>query len=242
MELIVKNLTKKIDDSDILNNINLQIGSGEAAALVGANGAGKTTLINCILNLYTRYSGEIFFDGLDAKSKKCDKKRKDVTFMLDTTGLFATLNAWDNIEFYDRIYHPDSSTTERNKRISRIFKEISLEGKEKQQVTKYSKGMKQRLAIGRTMVTKPRLIVLDEPYLGLDFEGKNFLTHYLIDLKKAGCTILLSSHDLTEIEKVCDKAFFIKNGELKAEKDLNKCGDMKSKISSLEQMYEKVLM
>ena len=109
-------------------------------------------------------------------------------------------------------------------------------------MTKYSKGMKQRLAIGRTMVTSPRLIVLDEPYLGLDFEGKNFLTQYLIDLKKTGCTILLSSHDLTEIEKVCDKAIFIKKGELKAENDLNKCNDMDSKISTLEEMYAKVLM
>ncbi|MBQ6387500.1 MAG: ATP-binding cassette domain-containing protein [Ruminococcus sp.] len=94
--------------------------------------------------------------------------------MLDTTGLFATLNAWDNIEFYDRIYHPDSSAAERKARISGVFKEISLDGKEKQYVTKYSKGMKQRLTIGRTMVTKPRFIILDEPYLGLDFEGANF--------------------------------------------------------------------
>lgn len=162
--------------------------------------------------------------------------------MLDTTGLFATLNAWDNIEFYDRIYNPDSSADERKTRITNIFKKISLEGKEKQYVTKYSKGMKQRLAIGRTMVTSPRLIVLDEPYLGLDFEGKNFLTQYLIDLKKTGCTILLSSHDLTEIEKVCDKAIFIKKGELKAENDLNKSNDMDSKISTLEEMYAKVLM
>lgn len=242
MELIVKHLKKKIDNTEILKDVNLQINSGEAVALVGANGAGKSTLINCILNIYTKYSGEILFDGLDVKSKKCDKKRKDITFMLDTTGLFATLNAWDNIEFYDRIYNPDSSADERKTRITNIFKKISLEGKEKQYVTKYSKGMKQRLAIGRTMVTSPRLIVLDEPYLGLDFEGKNFLTQYLIDLKKTGCTILLSSHDLTEIEKVCDKAIFIKKGELKAENDLNKCNDMDSKISTLEEMYAKVLM
>ena len=242
MELTVRNLSKKIEDTEILRNIDLKIRSGEAAPLVGANGAGKTTLINCILNIYTKYSGEILFDGVDVKSKKCDKKRKDATFVLDTTGLFATLNAWDNIEFYDRIYHPDGSDAERKTRISGIFKEISLEGKEKQRVTKFSKGMKQRLAIGRTMVTKPRLIVLDEPYLGLDFEGKSFLTNYLISLKKTGCTILLSSHDLTEIEKVCDKAIFIKSGEMKAENDLKNYGDMKSKVSSLEQMYAKVLM
>lgn len=242
MELTVSNLTKEIEGAEILKNINLRIGSGEAVALVGANGAGKTTLINCILSIYTKYSGEILLDGLNVKQEECYLKRKEVTFILDTTGLFATLNAWDNIEFYDRIYNPCSSAAERKERIAGIFKEISLEGKERQFVTKYSKGMKQRLAIGRTMVTKPRLIVLDEPYLGLDVEGKYFLTHYLLNLKQAGCTIMLSSHDLTEIEKVCDKAIFIKSGELRDEKNLSKCGDLEAEKSELEQMYAKVLM
>ena len=109
-------------------------------------------------------------------------------------------------------------------------------------VTKYSKGMKQRLAIGRTLVTHPELIVLDEPYLGLDFEGKYFLTNQLLKLKKRGCAILLSSHDLTEIEKVCDKAVFIKSGVLKEEKELSKCGRSEAEKSELEQMYARVLM
>lgn len=242
MELTINNLQKKIDGIEILKNINFQILSGDSVALVGANGAGKTTLINCILSIYTKYSGDILLDGLNVRQEECSKKRKEVAFMLDTTGLFATLNAWDNIEFYDRIYNPRSSIAERKSRIDGIFKEISLEGKEKQLVTKYSKGMKQRLAIGRTMVTKPRLIVLDEPYLGLDVEGKYFLTQYLLKLKQAGCTILLSSHDLTEIEKVCDKAIFIKQGELKAERNISRCGDLEVVKSELEQMYTRVLM
>ncbi|MBQ6387499.1 MAG: ATP-binding cassette domain-containing protein [Ruminococcus sp.] len=73
MEITVRNLTKEIENIEILKNINLQIGSGEAAALVGANGAGKTTLINCILNVYTKYSGEILFDGLNVKLKEYEK-------------------------------------------------------------------------------------------------------------------------------------------------------------------------
>lgn len=242
MELSVKNLTKAIEGVEILKNINLCISSGDAVALVGANGAGKTTLINCILSIYTKYSGEILFDGIDVKSESADKMRKKTAFMLDTTGLFANLNAWDNIEFYDRIYNPMSSAAERKERISSIFEAISLDGKERQFVTKYSKGMKQRLAIARTMVTKPALIVLDEPYLGLDVEGKYFLNNYLLKIKKEGCTILLSSHDLNEIEKVCDKVIFIKNGELKSEKNLSGCRNQDSIKSELEQMYAKVLM
>lgn len=241
MELAVRNLTKEIEGVRILENINLKINSGEAVALVGANGAGKTTLINCILSIYTKYDGEILFDGLNVKRKECNKKRKEVAFMLDTTGLFAALNAWDNIEFYDRIYNPSSSVIERKTRISDILKKTSLEGKEYQLVTKYSKGMKQRLAIGRVMVTKPQLIILDEPYLGLDVEGKYFLTNYLLALKHSGCTILLSSHDLTEIEKVCSKAIFMKSGKLIDEKNLSS-SDWKAEKSELEQLYAKVLM
>lgn len=242
MELLIKSLSKTVDDVPVLNNINLEIKSGGAVALVGANGAGKTTLINCILSIYSQYSGEILLDGVNVKDERCENLRKKIAFILDTTGLFSTLNAWDNIEFYDRIYNPKSSVEERKERISGIFNEISLNGKEKMPVTKYSKGMKQRLSIGRTMVTCPELIVLDEPYLGLDVEGKYFLTNHLLKLKERGCSILLSSHDLTEIEKVCDKAVFIKSGTIKEEKELSRCGDSETEKSELEQMYARVLM
>ena len=239
MNLLIKELSKKSDNVTILNGIDLEVKSGEAVALVGANGAGKTTLLNCILGIYSRYSGEILVNGIDVKSKECDALREKVAFVLDTTGLFAPLTAWENIEFYDRLYNPKSTCDERRARIERIFEEISLKGKENMIVTKFSKGMKQRLAIGRTLVIKPELILLDEPYLGLDVEGKNFLTEQLLKLKKEGCTILLSSHDLTEIEKVCDKAVFVKKGEIRDEKPLS---NFEAEKSELEMMYAKVLM
>ncbi|MCR5584033.1 MAG: ABC transporter ATP-binding protein [Lachnospiraceae bacterium] len=239
MNLLIKELSKKSDDVTILNSIDLEVKSGEAVALVGANGAGKTTLLNCILGIYSHYSGEIRINGIDVKSKECDALREKVAFVLDTTGLFAPLTARENIEFYDRMYNPQSSCDERRARIERIFEEISLKGKGDMAVTKFSKGMKQRLAIGRTLVIKPELILLDEPYLGLDVEGKSFLTGLLLKLKKEGCTILLSSHDLTEIEKVCDKAVFVKKGEICDEKPLS---NFEAEKSELEMMYAKVLM
>ncbi|MCR5584461.1 MAG: heme ABC exporter ATP-binding protein CcmA [Lachnospiraceae bacterium] len=239
MNLSIRNLSKEADNVSILNRIDLEVKSGEAVALVGANGAGKTSLLNCILGIYSRYSGEILIDGTDVKSRKSDTLREKVAFVPDTTGLFAPLTAWENIEFYDRMYNPKSSGDERKARIERIFEEISLKGKENMVITKFSKGMKQRLSIGRTMVIKPELILLDEPYLGLDVEGKEFLTEHLRKLKNKGCTILLSSHDLTEIEKVCDKAVFIKQGEIRDEKPLS---NYETEKSELEMMYAKVLM
>lgn len=242
MELKVNDLSKEIEGVRILENINMEIKSGEAVALVGANGAGKTTLLNCILNIYTKYTGEIFLERQNIKDKIDPGIRRKIAFILDTTGLFVPLTAWENIEFYDRLYNPDSSSKERSERLSKIFEKISLKRKEKGRITGFSKGMKQRLAIGRTMVNEPEMIVLDEPYLGLDVEGKCFLTEYLLNLKKRGCTILLSSHDLTEIEKVCDRAVFIKEGRVKDEKRLDHQSDNETRKSELEKMYEKVLM
>lgn len=239
MNLSIKNLSKESDNVSILNRIDLEVKSGEAVALVGANGAGKTSLLNCILGIYSRYSGEILINGIDVRSSECDALREKIAFVLDTTGLFAPLTAWENMEFYDRMYNPKSSGNERRARIERIFEEISLKGKENMVITKFSKGMKQRLAIGRTLVIKPELILLDEPYLGLDVEGKNFLTEQLLKLKKEGCTILLSSHDLTEIGKVCDKAVFIKQGGIRDEAPLS---NHETEKSELEMMYAKVLM
>jgi ABC-type multidrug transport system ATPase subunit len=239
MNLSIKDLSKESDNVSILNRIDLELKSGEAVALVGANGAGKTSLLNCILGIYSRYSGEILINGIDVRSSECDALREKIAFVLDTTGLFAPLTAWENMEFYDRMYNPKSSVNERRARIERIFEEISLKGKENMVITKFSKGMKQRLAIGRTLVIKPELILLDEPYLGLDVEGKNFLTEQLLKLKKEGCTILLSSHDLTEIEKVCDKAVFMKQGEIRNEAPLS---NHETEKSELEMMYAKVLM
>ncbi len=239
MNLSIKDLSKESDNVRILNRIDLELKSGEAVALVGANGAGKTSLLNCILGIYSRYSGEILINGIDVRSSECDALREKIAFVLDTTGLFAPLTAWENMEFYDRMYNPKSSVNERRSRIERIFEEISLKGKENMVITKFSKGMKQRLAIGRTLVIKPELILLDEPYLGLDVEGKNFLTEQLLKLKREGCTILLSSHDLTEIEKVCDKAVFIKQGGIRDEAPLS---NHETEKSELEMMYAKVLM
>ncbi len=222
MEIKIDNLSKSIDKVKVLKDISIRIRSGEAHALVGSNGAGKTTLINCILGLYSQYSGKIEIDGLDIRSKMFKQSRKNIAFVLDTTGLFVSLNAWDNIEFYDRLCNSNSTVAERKERVSKIFEIISLENRKYDSITKFSKGMKQRLALGRTMVCNPQAIILDEPFQGLDVEGKILLSSYLNGLKQKGCTILLSSHDLSEIEKICDVVSFVKCGEIVLTKNINR--------------------
>lgn len=235
MEIKIENLSKDIEQVTVLSDISLRIRSGEAHALVGSNGAGKTTLINCVLGLYSQYSGKIEIDGIDIRSKMFEQGRKNIAFVLDTTGLFISLNAWDNIEFYYRLCNSNSTAAERKERISSIFKIISLENRKYDSITKFSKGMKQRLALGRTMVCNPQAIILDEPFQGLDIEGKILLSNYLKGLKQQGCTILLSSHDLSEIEKICDMVSFIKDGRIVLTKNV-------SKSENLEEIYQNTIM
>ncbi|HEY5587740.1 MAG TPA: ABC transporter ATP-binding protein, partial [Candidatus Paceibacterota bacterium] len=214
MELIIKNVCKKIGDNNILTNVNLNIKKGDTFALVGPNGAGKTTLIRIILGLYEMTKGEVYVDGVSITSKEYNQKKNEISFVLDNLGLFRDLNAWENIEFFDRIYNPKSTKNDRKARIEKILKEIDLFNKSKDNISFFSRGMKQRLAIGRTLVNTPKLFILDEPSKGLDVEGQVFLVDYIKRLKKTGCTIFINSHDLSYIEKVCDCVAFIKNGEI----------------------------
>lgn len=239
MEVKISHLTKIIQNRKILDDISISLQSGTSVALVGPNGAGKTSLIRCLLGLYSKFDGDIIINGYDIRCKNFGMKRGKIAFLLDTTGLFATLTAWENIEFYDRLHGNNSAS--RNERISTVLNSINLLNRSKEMLQGYSKGMKQRLSIARTMILNPRLFILDEPFQGLDVEGRIFLSNYLTKLKEEGCTIIISSHDLYEIEKLCDSVYFIKEGRIVAHEKLVSSNNLDGiyflRTSDNEQVY-----
>lgn len=113
---------------------------------------------------------------------------------------------------------------------------IQLKDYQNESITKLSRGMRQRLCIGRTMSNVPRFLILDEPYLGLDIENQLFLTDYLQDLKEKGTTIFISAHDLAHLEKLCDQVSFIKNGKI-----IEECS-LENRTVNLEALYRKVII
>lgn len=230
MELKIMNVCKTMDKKKILNNISLHIGSGKCLGLVGPNGAGKTSLIRSILGLYN-YEGEVLYG--DLKQTEVDMSKNKIMFILDTSGLLRNLNVRENVEFFSRVYCESASSAERNEKVDSILKKINLYEYSHKKIKTLSRGMKQRLAIGRTMVITPELFILDEPYVGLDVEAQIFLTNYLQALKKKGCTILISSHDLGHLEKVCDEIAFISNGTI------IKCVDV-DRDMVLEDIYKEI--
>lgn len=212
MEIKVNGVSKTISGKQVLSGVSFDIGDAECVGLVGPNGAGKTTLIRSMLGLYA-VDGRILYDGVDVKDM--DFLKSKVFFMLDNFGLFKELNVHDNLEFFYRAYNgPRIDGKEMGAKIEDILHDINLSERSNDTVKSLSKGMKQRLSLGRTMVSLPSMLILDEPFSSLDVEGQLFLVDHLKKLRTAGTTILISSHDLGHLQKICDSIVFIKEGKM----------------------------
>ncbi len=212
MDIKAVNVSKTIGNEVVLRNVSFNVNRGDVFALVGPNGAGKTTIIRIILNLYNCTSGEVFVDGISVNDRKYDRVRNRIGFVLDNIGLFKDLNAWENIEFFDRIYNPDASWHDRNSRITKLLKTVDLYSKKNDAIAFFSRGMKQRLALARALINDPELLILDEPSRGLDVEGRLMLKDFVSDMKKKDCTVFVNSHDLTGLQVMCTKLAFIDHG------------------------------
>ncbi|MBE5966537.1 MAG: ABC transporter ATP-binding protein [Lachnospiraceae bacterium] len=238
MQVKIEGITKKLGQREVLNNISFVVPDNKCVGLIGPNGAGKTTILRLILGLYIEDRGRVLFD--DKKREQLNLADPDtcITFLLDASGLMRLLTVRENIEFYHRFYCRNESSDKRNEEIDNILKRINLYDYRNAGIKELSRGMKQRLSIGKTMVAHPRFFVMDEPYLGLDVEAQIFLSDYIQELKASGCTILISAHDLGHLEKICDEAVFIKNGTIVAH--INIPADCKRDY--LEDLYKEYII
>jgi heme ABC exporter ATP-binding subunit CcmA/heme exporter protein CcmB len=187
----VANLTKSFGPRQALAGVNLRIAPGECVVLVGPNGAGKTTLLRILATLTRPTSGEVRIAGLDPAKAGADARRR-IGFLSHRTLLYDDLTAEQNLAFYARMYAiPDAEA-----RINALLERGGLTARRHDLVRTYSRGMQQRLAVARAVLHRPALVLLDEPYTGLDPLAADALTSLLTDLTDEGCTLLLTSHDL----------------------------------------------
>lgn len=241
MNVKFKNVTKEIKRKIILRDVSFEIESGDIFALIGPNGAGKTTLMRILLGLYDATAGDVSVDNISVKAREYNALKSRFGFLLDNLGLFKDLNAWDNIELFDRIYYPESRYDDRKDRISYSLKKVGLYQNRDENIKFFSRGMKQRLAVARAIINDPKLIILDEPDRGLDVEGRLMLREIVQASAKNGATVFISSHELNEMQKFCTKIGFLNNGELLC------CGSIKEisqkyKASDLEEIYKKIII
>lgn len=206
--LKVENLTKKFSNKEILHNVSFSIDAGDILAFIGPNGAGKTTVIKCILGLQKITRGHITINGYDI-TKNFIKAIERVGCIVESPDVYMYLSGYDNLKLQANLYKNISE-----EEITRVIKLVGLENRIYDKVSKYSLGMRQRLGIASSLINFPNLLILDEPTNGLDPEGIKELRELLIKLSQEGIGILISSHNLSELESFCNRVCIISHGQI----------------------------
>ena len=211
METILKceKLCKNFGKRNILKNVSLEIKEGDILGFIGPNGAGKTTTIKLILGLQSITSGKVTINGYDIE-KEFTHAIKRVGAIVENPDMYMYLSGYQNLKLVANLYK--GITTER---IDKVVKLVKLENRIHDKVSKYSLGMRQRLGIEQAILHNPNLLILDEPTNGLDPEGIKEMRELLVELAtKEKMAILISSHNLAELDNFCTKVCIIKNGEV----------------------------
>jgi ABC-2 type transport system ATP-binding protein len=217
-----------------VKDLNLQIRAGEVFGFLGPNGAGKTTTMNVLLGFVNATAGEAFLFGVNVREPIA---RQRIGYLPELTYYYKFLTAEEILRFYARIF--DIPRAEADRRIERLLKLVELESARKRPLKTYSKGMQQRVGLAQALINDPDLLILDEPTSGLDPIGRMKVREIIQRLKNEGKTVFFSSHELGEVETVCDRVAIINQGELKVEGSV---ADLVQKYqTNLEQIFLKVV-
>lgn len=208
----VKNLTKKFKKVTAVKNASFDVEYGELFAFLGPNGAGKSTTIRILTTLAVPTSGEVHVAGYNV-IKDGEKVRKKIGLVADKMILYDRLTAYENVEFFAKLY--GMAPVEIKKRANELFEILEISEWRNEYVSKFSTGMKQKINIIRALIPQPDILFLDEPTLGLDphttVSLRNFIKHLNKDMGK---TIVLTTHDLHEVEMLADTIAIINKGEI----------------------------
>jgi ABC-2 type transport system ATP-binding protein len=215
-------LTKNYDKLVAVDNLNLRIKSGEIYGLLGPNGAGKTTTILMMLGLSEPTSGRVFVDGYNSTTQPI-KVKQIAGYLPDNIGFYEDLTGKENLRFIAELNGlPDKHI---NDRIDYVLERVGLSDVGDKPVGTYSRGMRQRLGIADILIRDSKVVILDEPTLGLDPEGIEHILQLIVDLsKKDGRTVLISSHLLYQIQRVCDRVGIFVKGKLLASGPIDTLG------------------
>ncbi len=195
-----------------VKDLNLSVRAGEVFGFLGPNGAGKTTTMNVLLGFVNATSGAAFLFDVDVREPIA---RQRIGYLPELTYYYKFLTAEELLRFYARIF--GIPTAQADRRIDELMKLVELEPARKRPIKTYSKGMQQRVGLAQALINNPDLLILDEPTSGLDPLGRMKVREIIQRLKNEGKTVFFSSHELGEVETVCDRVAIINQGELKVE-------------------------
>lgn len=204
--MLTLNKIKKSYGKDVaLSGVSLTIPTGSCYGLVGPNGAGKSTLLKILSSVIQEYHGKVELDGQNKKNLK-----KLIGYVPQEICLEQTLSASSNLKLFGRIYGLKGKSLK--KRVQEVLREIGLADRGDDKVVHFSGGMKRRLNIGCALMHNPRLIIMDEPTVGIDPQSRRYIFQMIRRLQEQGCTIIYATHYMEEVERLCDSVAFIDQG------------------------------
>ena len=207
----IKNVTKKYGNKKALDNVSFTVEDGDIFAFIGHNGAGKTTLIKSIVGIHDFDEGDILINGISIKNEPVECK-KLMAYVPDNPETYEHMKAIDYINFICDMYEID--TNEREKNIKKYAKLFDMEDKLNDTIDSYSHGMKQKIVLISALAHNPKILIMDEPFVGLDPKAVYDIKEILNEMVKENKIVFYSTHILDVAEKLCSRVAIIKNGKL----------------------------
>jgi ABC-2 type transport system ATP-binding protein len=207
--IIAEDLTYSYGDLVAVDHINFEVAEGEILGFLGPNGAGKTTTVKMLTGQMKPKSGRAVLLGKDV-SRNVEEVQGDIGVCFETTNLYEQMTAVENLTLFARLFgiKPFDATE--------LLDRVGLEGRGKDRVETYSKGMKQRLMVARSLVNRPRILFLDEPTAGLDPTSSEAIRNVILKERERGATVFLTTHDMLEADKLSDRVAFMNQGKIVA--------------------------
>ncbi|SDM98710.1 ABC-2 type transport system ATP-binding protein [Fictibacillus solisalsi] len=212
--LEINNLTKKFSDFIAVDNMSLTIKEGEIFGFLGSNGAGKSTTINMVAGLLRSNEGEIKILGKNIANHSKFAKR-NIGIVPQDLAIYEDLTAFENVRFFAGLYGLRGA--ELKDRVEEALKFVGLVDKQKSLPKNFSGGMKRRLNIACAIAHKPKLIIMDEPTVGIDPQSRNYILNSVRQLNEMGCTVIYTSHYMEEVEEICSRIAIVDHGKIIAE-------------------------
>ncbi|GIN85217.1 antibiotic ABC transporter ATP-binding protein [Heyndrickxia sporothermodurans] len=232
--LEIKQLTKKFNDFIAVDNMSLSISEGEIFGFLGANGAGKSTTINMIAGLIRSNEGTINILGKNIK-KNSRFAKMNIGMVPQDLAIYEDLTAYENVKFFAGLYGLRGTVLQ--ERVEEALEFVGLQDKHKSYPKNFSGGMKRRLNIACAIAHRPKLIIMDEPTVGIDPQSRNYILASVRKLNEMGCTIIYTSHYMEEVEEICSRIAIIDHGKIIAEGTKEQ---LKSIITNTKDVWIKV--
>ena len=209
--ITIEGLTKDYGDARAVDGLTLSISEAEAFGLLGPNGSGKTTTINCITGILKPSSGTVRVGGFDVRTQG-QQARQIVGVSPQETAVYQYLTGKENVELFGELYSVSKGTL--GPRVDYVLEKVGLIEESGRRVGKYSGGMKRRVSIAMALVTDPKIVLLDEPTVGMDPQARRSIWDFVLELKDKGKTIVLTTHYMEEADELCDEVGIIDHGRL----------------------------